>query len=473
MNTVHGLKIAYLSGIFNQGNDDDSILAYDQADVDKLRSANFQQNVPYGVDLLLTTEWPEGIQQGSANTPSSSLQTVSRPIAQLALGLKPRYHFADSEHVFYEREPYTTVMGFGGANERPANHVTRFLGLGDALNKNKQRWFYAYNLVPMSKATPDILSTQPTSTTDCPFWELTQANSGKRDHPDNGTYFWGDNQPRKRQGPPEGYVCKICNEPGHFIKDCPQKSVPRNDYICRVCNQPGHFVQDCPNKGAAPDLRSCWFCLSNPDIEKHLIGSIGENVYLTLAKGPLVAPSTCPVSGGGHVLLIAINHYPDFGRAPDDIKQEVETELKQYKDGLRQYFDSFGYEMVTYQIAREPHRGMAHAHMQILAVPKNLSDHIEQVAQQEAKMAGFNLATHRSDEDHDYFEMELPNGKRLIHALSPKERFNLQFGRLVLANALDTPDRMDWKACAQGMEEEKQACKEFKAAFKKFDFSLD
>eukprot|EP01135_Chromosphaera_perkinsii_P003202 Nk52_evm9s238 gene=Nk52_evmTU9s238 len=66
-----------------------------------------------------------------------------------------------------------------------------------------------------------------------------------------------------RAPPGEGYTCKICNSPGHWIQDCPnympgyQKNnrfynnneprVPHQGYICKICNTPGHFLKDCAN----------------------------------------------------------------------------------------------------------------------------------------------------------------------------------------------------------------------------------
>jgi hypothetical protein len=89
-----------------------------------------------------------------------------------------------------------------------------------------------------------------------------------------------ENCPDKKTGvplseqvkPPEGYVCKICDESGHFIRYCPQKdSIERRPRV---------------DMNKAPD--DCWFCLATPNVATHLIVSIGEELYFTLAKGALV-----------------------------------------------------------------------------------------------------------------------------------------------------------------------------------------
>lgn len=35
------------------------------------------------------------------------------------------------------------------------------------------------------------------------------------------------------------------------------------------------------------DQSKCWFCLASPSVEKHLIVTVGNETYLTLAKGIL------------------------------------------------------------------------------------------------------------------------------------------------------------------------------------------
>ena len=75
---------------------------------------------------------------------------------------------------------------------------------------------------------------------------------------------------KKQSGPPDGYVCRMCSTPGHFIADCPTRNdptfdaqsvpqggmpgvgsrgVPAGDYVCHRCHMRGHFIQDCPTNG--------------------------------------------------------------------------------------------------------------------------------------------------------------------------------------------------------------------------------
>ena len=125
---------------------------------------------------------------------------------------------------------------------------------------------------------------------------------------DSSNFFWeGKNQKKIKGPPPDDYLCKICSTPGHWIKDCPDKKreVPEG-YICKICSVAGHFIRDCPQgkkrdksfKSSSRDsmfdssltviVGQCWFCLSNPNLEKHLIVTVGEEIYLAVAKGVIV-----------------------------------------------------------------------------------------------------------------------------------------------------------------------------------------
>ena len=68
-----------------------------------------------------------------------------------------------------------------------------------------------------------------------------------------------DNCP-ERTKPPEGYLCRICNIPGHLVRDCPTKHAvgdtggrkPRQGYVCRACGSELHYIADCPVANQEP-----------------------------------------------------------------------------------------------------------------------------------------------------------------------------------------------------------------------------
>lgn len=136
LTTSEGLKIAFISGSFSETS---SVNAYTVADIQKLSHTNMPASSPPGVDFLLSYEWPKSVNQFGA--PVAINEELTSPyISELAAALKPRYHFAASMDVFYERDPYKNIVsGFAGPEERPAPHPTRFIGLGDVLNTEKHR----------------------------------------------------------------------------------------------------------------------------------------------------------------------------------------------------------------------------------------------------------------------------------------------------------------------------------------------
>jgi diadenosine tetraphosphate (Ap4A) HIT family hydrolase len=270
----------------------------------------------------------------------------------------------------------------------------------------------------MSKAPKESLENLPTNTTECPFVPLFSGNKRKHaqeDAGEGGSFFWGEEAKRNKtsqEGIKKGYVCNRCHIPGHHIKDCPAPqttSIPKG-YVCNICKKSDHFIRDCPDRHQQPGRQpkcklipneikqfllmyllvdSCWFCLANPKLEKHLIVSIGTELYATLAKGPIVNQNQVP--GGGHLLLLPITHYPTFGKIPAESQMDVVTELEKYKSSIRRMFDLYDQDMVLFEVSRESMHGMAHAHIQVVPVPKSKSDQVEQVARDQAALAGIDF----------------------------------------------------------------------------------
>lgn len=74
-------------------------------------------------------------------------------------------------------------------------------------------------------------------------------------------------------------------------------------------------------------LEKCWFCLSSPSVEKHLVITIGDSFYMALAKGPI---------NQYHVLILSVTHIQSAAL----LSQEDWSELDKFKTALKKFFAS-------------------------------------------------------------------------------------------------------------------------------------
>ncbi|KAF5315677.1 hypothetical protein D9611_004814 [Ephemerocybe angulata] len=246
-----------------------------------------------------------------------------------------------------------------------------------------------------------------------------------------------------------------------------------------------------PNEVQGVDLRrkspvspsdECWFCLSNPNLAKHLIVSIGSECYVTLPKGQIIPTHqddyTAQVPGGGHLLIVPITHYPTFSTIPSDIAKPIIDETESYKTALRSMYEKFGAAAVVFEVGRLSAKG-GHAHVQVVPIPLKLKDKVEEAFIKEGTQMGIDF---ESDPDAaleacqggrgSYFRVDLPDGRKMVHVMKDHIPFSIQFGRQVLVSLLDMPDRFDWKACMLSEEDDRADAQAFKTAFAPFDPSL-
>lgn len=155
-------------------------------------------------------------------------------------------------------------------------------------------------------------------------------------------------------------MCRICNTPGHLVRDCPTRHAvgdtggrkPRPGYVCRACASEEHYIEDCPvanagqrggdRRGKRDQVKEigreyscltcdswylwttaneCWFCLSNPNLaydlfpyllfpvnprlhRKHLIVSIGSECYVTLPKGQIIPTQSNAVGNNSSISTV-------------------------------------------------------------------------------------------------------------------------------------------------------------------------
>lgn len=76
-------------------------------------------------------------------------------------------------------------------------------------------------------------------------------------------------------------------------------------------------------------------------------------------------------------------------------------------------------------------------------------------------------------EEEDYFRLCIPSRNITLTAhLTTGSRFDLQFGRRVIANVMGVPRRAHWKDCIRTDAQETADADAFKQAFKAYDPSV-
>ena len=442
--TSEGIKIVTLGGQL-----DDSIVGglskeqylpfHTAGDAKALHGAN-------SADILLTTIWPESLRKGSKiPLPAGTTEPSSRAhIAELCSALKPRYHFSSSDF-FFEREPFFHTPTQDAPNDRP---LTRFISLAPYGNPAKQKALYAFSL----PSSVDTLAPLPAGTTASPFIprgtkrQALDANPYSRYSQDDrgGRRFKHGKGRRGERQPPPG-----------------------------------------------PD--QCFFCLSNPTLATHLISSIGDDAYLTTAKGPLTTSNTNAALGldyPAHALIIPLTHSPTIALIPEEESARTKTfkEMNHFKVALQNMVAEKSHNKlgaVTYEISRG--RGV-HTHWQFLPVPESLirKGLVEAAFRVEAENLTYPAFEVRDpgigQDEADFFRVWIwtppseddmeGSTKCLTMPFDDTLKFSLQFARTVLAKLLGLEKRIQWRDCAQSEEEEKQDIEAFKAAFKDFDFTL-
>jgi hypothetical protein len=429
--TSEGIKIASLGGTLEahgSGSDsskDEFRPFYTEEDVKSLEQTK-------SADILITAEWPDAIRKGAKVefAPGQHL-TYSKPISELCTVLKPKYHFSVSPTNFYEREPFFHIQ-----EESETFSITRFLSLAAFENPNKAKWIYAFSIDPTA-AGP--LSLAPGTTTS-PF-----GGSKRAALPDQNSYRYSND--------------------ANYADSRPNK---RRKHA----------------KGPPPGPAECFFCLSNPNIATQLITSIGNDSYMTTAKGPLSTDSTFPtLEFPAHMLIIPLVHTPTLGLIPEEaVRASTEKEMQLYRKALnnmlKQNAPTLG--SVTWEVSRA---AGIHMHWQWLPISSDLIHRslVEAAFKIEAdnqKLPKFETNPSNNIEGDDYFKAAIwdpATGKdtSLVLPLDASFRFDMQFGRRVLAKLLELDNRADWKVCGQALEEEERDANRFKEAFKEFDFSLD
>ncbi|KAF2899890.1 hypothetical protein ILUMI_06297 [Ignelater luminosus] len=423
----NSLKIAYISGIAKNNSTNDTY-TYNIEDAVALRDVCRRGNSNFkGVDILITSQWPNDVMKFDTKyNLRTSVNMQTDVTAWLNIQLKPRYHISGLEGVFYECPPYRIPSI--SEHDSSVELATRFLGLARVGNPHKDKWLYALSLTPLDKMEIKELCQKTTDEINCPFNLIELENklfSNKR---------------------------KL-SQPSQYFYDMKAYEDITNKEHKKGKRQKVEF-----------DQNKCWFCLASSSVEKHLVVTVGNLVYLALAKGALVDE---------HFLICPVEHH----QCVIGLSEAVLKELQEFKAALIKYYGANGKVPVFFE------RNYKTSHMQIQAIPipKNAVKELKEIFMDEAEGHGFKLEeldSHNRLEQviptaAPYFCVELPSGETLYIKIQSKMDFPLNFGREVLASGpiLNLSERIDWKDCILSKADEETLVKRIRSDFSPFDFT--
>nr|XP_007154656.1 hypothetical protein PHAVU_003G136700g [Phaseolus vulgaris]ESW26650.1 hypothetical protein PHAVU_003G136700g [Phaseolus vulgaris] len=477
---LFGLSVAYLSG--RKSSSVQQFGTYTEDDVDALRAIAEEPEI---IDLGVTngaaaSDIPAGVSDavGSDST-----------ISELVQEIKPRYHIAGTKGIYYAREPYTNV---------DAVHITRFIGLASVGNRDKQKFIHAISPTPASTMSSTEIATKTTTTTLSPYTFVEKItapmDSTKRSNDSvSDSQYWRYDVSQKRQKYETGQTDKMCfkfvssgscphGEKCHFRHDIDAREQCRRgvcfDFLNKGKCERGpdcNFKHNLLDEGDRHPSRrpgsgrskECWFCLSSPNVETHLIVSIGEIYYLALAKGPLVED---------HALILPVEHMP----STLSMSSESEIELSRFQSSLKSYCRSQEKEVIFFEWASI--RG-THANLQAIPIPSSKAVMVENVFNLAAQKLGFEFVAKTFDSISDgrkflktqihggssLFYAQVPGGTILLHHVEENEKFPAQFGREVMAGLLNMADNADWRNHKHSKDEEMKIVENFKSRFQEYD----
>ncbi|KAK6864103.1 hypothetical protein PG995_000631 [Apiospora arundinis] len=210
----------------------------------------------------------------------------------------------------------------------------------------------------------------------------------------------------------------------------------------------------------------------NENLATHMVCSIGEDAYITTAKGPL-PPSDHFADQGltfpGHQIIIPLPHEPTIramhAKGPDGRGPETFAEMTRFREALQAMTaaqSNYKLGVVTWEISRAKN---IHHHWQLMPVPANLirDGLIELGFKAQAEDSQHPPSRRRTDTG--------IVGKQLVMPIDDTFRFDLQLPRKVLAKFLNLEHRFRWQDVEQSVAEETEDATQFKATFKKWDFA--
>ncbi|KAK6364794.1 uncharacterized protein PV06_06554 [Exophiala oligosperma] len=456
MTTAEGIKIVALGGRLVH-NDSAANQKLGKCDALYLDTDARGLHGAHSAHILVTNQWPATITNGSRIECPAMLdrESGSRSISNLCQSLKPWYHFSSSPEAVYEREPFKHIIDYSSFEDAP---VTRFKSLPSVSAPTKE-WMTAFSL-DTSRPPPTV-------------------------EPPLESPFMRASPPRKRQNMDDSESYNRYSADGY---DGRRSKRSRRD--------------------RAKDPNDCFMCLNKTGAKTHLVVSLADESMVTASRGPLPLPSTFPqLSFSGHVMIVPYYHAADEmaqgKRAPEELSGEF-AEMNKFRKALSEMIGSKSQGQLGAVCWEVNRTGIRHHHWQLLAcqaepIKKGLVDAAFKVSAEKHEYPTFQTCEPDSQLPvrADYFRVwtwvtdpvemaDHTNGnsdkvvgvsKSMYFSLPSDQKFNIWFGREVMAGLLKLENRVNWMDALLRKDGSEQAAEEDDAQglredFEEFDFAM-
>jgi len=498
---IQGISIAYLSGKIKDSSNPYQSQAkkfnagyYDTQDIDNIIKEKDSISSK-GIDILITSEWPQGFDSNLPEKLSYQLKNLSFDVTNLVNTLKPRYHLVGLENFFYKRPAYSNDG---------KTFITRLIAIAkvpkDNTSQTKQQYIYALQLKGIEEMTEEELAVKPSDTTTNPYALESLQQSGllatkardstkleiqKRSEnsmqeesaplTDNiALYFQGFDRKTNdsdiyeflaRWGQIQDYQLLFEAETGKH-KGCGFVFFKNLKTTETALKETGKYSLhgkrinfSKANKGVVDGGKlsqqnaECWFCLDNPNVAKELIVFVGEEFYIALDKGPI---------SRHHILLIPIDHHPNSLGLPLKARDEMEMLKTRIAD---RYEEKYNELVIFYEKHLRVTQNIAHQVLNVFPFRKQDFDEVLKNLDKRIKRYGYNTYILRPEEkvkdmiyENEYFvylEVMNPASLRSKETFAARyliivdnkqiKNFPRDLGREAVCDVLECRNKINWK----------------------------
>lgn len=519
--SLHGINVAFLSGLENKHYPD---VFYNErrtvSFVEEQRSANFftsnditklllehEQFSSAGIDIFLSNEWPENFDVNLPLSISGFAPHRSGQVRDVVKKIEPRYHFVALDNVHYQRPPYLNLKG---------KHISRLISVAKVPAKgssSKEKFFYALQLTPFKQMDPKDITAQTADTTACPYSEqkVPEFNHSHTSSEEPRHVKMENEKILATEAPSEAIIEELTENQVLFIAGFDRFA--KDDEISQFISRWGQLevldiVYDESSKrhkgycfAKFKELSSankalldahkytlngrrifvgkarknyketvveqnCWFCLSNPQLEKDLIVKIFDEVYIALDKGPIVP---------GHLLIVPIGHYPSSVALPREAEKDVEKAKTIITEIYGKYHPIGSHNILLFERFAPLTSNIAHLQLQVVpfrgefkSVTNSFDRYIRNTKAPFFKLnAGETVRQGlKPTEFFYYFEFRDSNGnlERYVYPLEEEEmkKHGRDFARKIVCELFGLESRLDWRSCVFNEEEKANNIKDYK-----------